>query len=50
MSALPMAAHYQHVCKFFTLSIHLYFSTAYENSFLDESGFTVLMMSRLWQH
>ena len=33
MNASPMAAQCQHVCKCFALSIHLYFSTAYKNSF-----------------
>ena len=37
MSALPMAAHCQHVCVHFTSSIQLYCFTVYKNPFLPIS-------------
>ena len=30
MNASPMATHYQHACKHFTLSVQLYCSTAHK--------------------
>ena len=35
MSALPMAAHCQHVCKHFALYAQLYCSTAYKTLLIN---------------
>ena len=35
-SALPMAAHCQHTCKHFALSVQLYCSTAYKTLLVNQ--------------